>query len=80
VRAGDASRARAELARARVDAAADPESRISLAYDEAFVLLLLGDREAARERLEVYLAQRPALRGALARDPLVRELAPTGAP
>ncbi|HEV3051674.1 MAG TPA: hypothetical protein VGX50_15320, partial [Longimicrobium sp.] len=50
VRAGDASRARAELARARVDAAADPESRISLAYDEAFVLLLLGDREAARER------------------------------
>jgi hypothetical protein len=62
------------MARARIDAAADPESRVSLAYDEAFVLLLLGDRPAARERLEVYLAQRPALRGLMARDPLVRAL------
>jgi DNA-binding SARP family transcriptional activator/TolB-like protein len=73
-RAGDGDRARAEMARARLDAALDPESRVSLAYDEAFLLLLLGDRPGARERLEVYLAQRPTLRGALARDPLVRAL------
>ena len=79
-RAGDAQRARAVMARARIDAAADPESRVSLAYDEAFVLLLLDDRPAARERLEVYLAQRPALRGLMARDPLVRALlTPAGA-
>lgn len=73
-RAGDADRARAVLARARVDAAADPEGRVSLAYDEAVLLLLLGDRAAARERLDVYLAQRPGARAALARDPLVRPL------
>ncbi|HEY0018419.1 MAG TPA: BTAD domain-containing putative transcriptional regulator [Longimicrobium sp.] len=73
-RAGDAARARAELARARVDAALEPESRVSLAYDEAYLLLLLGDRAGARERLDAYLAQRPALRGLLARDPMVREL------
>jgi DNA-binding SARP family transcriptional activator/TolB-like protein len=79
-RAGDADRARAELARARVDAAADPESRIALAYDEAWVLLLLGDTASARERLEVYLAQRPALRQLLARDPLVRTLLTGPAP
>jgi DNA-binding SARP family transcriptional activator/TolB-like protein len=74
-RAGDAARARAERAGAGVDAAADSESRIAVAYDEAWVLLMLGDHAAARERLEVYLAQRsPAVRRALARDPLVRTL------
>jgi DNA-binding SARP family transcriptional activator/TolB-like protein len=73
-RAGDARRARAELARARVDAAANPEARVSLAYDEAVVLLLLGEREAARARLREYLAQRPALRSMILRDPFVGPL------
>ena len=79
-RAGDAQRARAELARARVDAAVNPESRVSLAYDEAVVLLLLGEREAARARLREYLAQRPALRSMILRDPFVGPLlTPSGA-
>ncbi|HEX6371415.1 MAG TPA: BTAD domain-containing putative transcriptional regulator [Longimicrobium sp.] len=73
-RAGDTARARAELDRARLDAAGDPEARVSLPYDEANVLLLMGDVQGARARMEVYLAQRPSLRGILARDPLVRAL------
>jgi hypothetical protein len=80
-RAGDADRARAELARARVNAAADYELRVSLAYDEAVLLRLLGDRQGARERLEVFLAQFPSERAAKARDPLVHGLlTPAGAP
>jgi DNA-binding SARP family transcriptional activator/TolB-like protein len=73
-RAGDAGRARAALDRARLDAAVDPQARVSLIYDEILVLLQLGDRDQARERLEVYLAQRPDQRPMLARDPLLREL------
>ncbi|WP_420127529.1 BTAD domain-containing putative transcriptional regulator [Longimicrobium sp.] len=73
-RAGQADSARAVLARARLDAAADPESRVSMPYDEAYILLLLGERAQARERLEVYLAQRPEMRAFTARDPLMREL------
>ena len=73
-RAGHAGRARAELARARVQAAPDYELRVSLAYDEAVLLRLLGDHQAARERLEVFLAQFPAERAAKARDPLVQGL------
>ena len=73
-RGGDVSRARATLDRARVDAAADPDARVSLLYDEAYLLLLLGDRPAARERLGVYLAQRPWARQFAARDPLLRGL------
>ena len=73
-RAGDAQRARAELARARVDAARDPDARVSLLYDEAYLLLLLGEPDAARGRLDVYLAQRPWMRDFAARDPLLREL------
>jgi DNA-binding SARP family transcriptional activator/TolB-like protein/tetratricopeptide (TPR) repeat protein len=77
-RAGDAERARAEMARARLDAALDPEARVSVVYDEAHLYLLLGDRARARERLDVYLAQRPAIRALMARDPLVRALSPAG--
>ncbi|HEX2208060.1 MAG TPA: hypothetical protein VHG93_10295, partial [Longimicrobium sp.] len=74
--------ARAVLARARVDAAVDPESRISIPYDEAVLLMLLGDRAQARERLQVYVALRPSMREIVDRDPLVRPLTapdPTGA-
>jgi DNA-binding SARP family transcriptional activator/TolB-like protein len=79
-RAGDAERARAELSRARLQAAPDAAMRTSLAFDEAVILLLLGDRPAARERLEVYLAQSPGARATVARDPLVRTLLATSAP
>jgi DNA-binding SARP family transcriptional activator/TolB-like protein/tetratricopeptide (TPR) repeat protein len=74
VRAGDAGRARAVLARARLDAAVDPESQISLVYDEARLLLLLGDSAEARRRLDVYLAQRPSLRDLVRSDPLLAPL------
>jgi DNA-binding SARP family transcriptional activator/TolB-like protein len=68
-RAGLADSARAVMARARVDAANDPGGRISLALEEAHVLLRLGDRDGARERLDVYLAQLPMVRPLLERNP-----------
>ncbi|HST61043.1 MAG TPA: hypothetical protein VLK84_20230 [Longimicrobium sp.] len=73
-RAGQADGARSLLARARAAAGADPELHLSLGYDEAVVLLLLGERGAARERLDQVLARRPALRPFASRDPLLREL------
>ncbi len=73
-RAGHADSARAVLARARRDAASDSASRVSLAYDEAYVLLVLGERGAARRRLDEYAAARPELRAYLPRDPLFRDL------
>jgi tetratricopeptide (TPR) repeat protein len=73
-RAGDADSARAVMARARLDAATDPGGRISLALEEAYVLVLLGDRRGARERLDVYLAQLPMVRPLLERDPLLTPL------
>jgi DNA-binding SARP family transcriptional activator/TolB-like protein len=73
-RAGDAARARSELDRARAWAAGDTASRADLAYDEAYLLLALGERDAARRRLVAYLEARPAMRPFLARDPLFRTL------
>jgi len=73
-RAGDAARARAELARARALAGEDTAVTIPMAYDAASVLLALGDTSGARARLEEYLGARPALRPLLARDPLFQEL------
>jgi DNA-binding SARP family transcriptional activator/TolB-like protein len=75
-RAGDTARARAELARARVDAALDPDARVSLLPDEAYLLNLLGERAAAVERLRVYLAQRPQDRALFEREPMLRSLLP----
>jgi hypothetical protein len=54
--------------------AGDTAATVSLAYDEACVLMLLGDREAARARLEVFLAAFPTYRTSLRRDPLFRGL------
>ena len=82
-RAGQADSARAVIARARAEAAGDPALRVSLAYDEAYVRLRLGEREAARRLLDEYVAARPTLRSFIARDPLFRELctpAPPGGP
>ena len=73
-RAGEADSARAVLARARRIVRGD--DAVSLDYDEAYVRLVLGEREAARRLLDGVLARRPALRPFAARDPLLRELVP----
>jgi DNA-binding SARP family transcriptional activator/TolB-like protein len=78
-RAGDARRARAEGARARREVGSDAELRLSLAYDEAYVRLRLGERDAARRLLDELVAARPPLGPYLRRDPLFRELF-TGSP
>jgi hypothetical protein len=61
-------------ARLRPRAAADPEFRIPLLYDEAYVALLIGDRAGARRLLDAYLAERPALRPSITRDGVFRDL------
>jgi DNA-binding SARP family transcriptional activator/TolB-like protein len=73
-RAGERDSARAVLARARGEAGDDRELRLSLAYDEASVHLLLGERNAARRLLDSLVAARPELAGFIGRDPLFREL------
>jgi len=73
-RAGDAARARAEVARARREVGSDADLRLSLAYDEAYVRLRLGERDAARRLLDELIAARPPLGNYLRRDPLFREL------
>ncbi|MFL5537368.1 MAG: BTAD domain-containing putative transcriptional regulator [Longimicrobiaceae bacterium] len=73
-RAGDAARARAEVARAPAAVGGDADLRLSLAYDEAYVRLRLGERDAARRLLDELVAARPPLGPYLRRDPLFREL------
>ncbi|HET7464922.1 MAG TPA: hypothetical protein VFJ82_27005, partial [Longimicrobium sp.] len=79
-RAGERDSARAVLARARAMVAGDPERTLDLAYDEAYVLLLLGEPEAARAKLAEVLAHRSWLRDFARRDPLFRELFTPQAP
>ncbi len=71
-RAGDTARARAELARARRATAGARSLQLDLAYDEACLLLTLGEREAAAGRLRELAAARPVLAPLLRRDPLFR--------
>ena len=73
-RAGQRDSARAVLARVRAQAGDDRDLRLSLAYDEAYVRLLLGERDAARRLLDTLVAARPALAGFIGRDPLFRGL------
>ena len=75
-RAGQRDTARAELARALRATAGDSGLRLDLAYDEAYLLLVLGERERARELLRALIAARPVLASPLARDPLFTELRP----
>jgi hypothetical protein len=75
-RAGDVQRARAELARAHRDIRSQPELRVDLAYDEAYLRLVLGERAAAASLLRYYLAAKPELASYLARDPLFTGVAP----
>jgi tetratricopeptide (TPR) repeat protein len=74
-RGGQTDSARAMLARARKEAAADPQLRVSLAYDEAIVYLRLGHPDSARALLEWNFRRRPANRAFAARDPLLRGMA-----
>jgi TolB-like protein len=79
-RAGDTERARAVLARARREVEGNEELRLALAFDEAYVRLLLGERAEARRLLDELVAARPALRGYVERDPLFRALFTPAAP
>jgi hypothetical protein len=73
-RAGAADSARAVLARAREEAGADLDARVSFLYDEAYATLLMGDRAGARRLIEAYLAARPELREYVARKAALRSL------
>lgn len=71
-RAGRNDSARAVLARARTMVGADAELRLALAYDEAYVRLLLGERDEGMRLLDELVRARPALGPFLERDPLFR--------
>ena len=73
-RAGERDSARAVLARAHAEVKSDPESRASFAYDEAHVLLFLGDRPGAIEAIRELLSIQPQMRRSVANDHLFRML------
>ena len=66
-RAGAVDSARRLLQRSRADANTDPTHDI--AYNEAIMYTLLGDKGAAVDQLKVYLAANPARRKGFADDP-----------
>jgi serine/threonine protein kinase/tetratricopeptide (TPR) repeat protein len=66
--------ARAEIARAIRATQGDTSLRLDLAYDEAYLRLVLGEPDRATELLRGLLNARPVLRPLLARDPLFRNL------
>jgi eukaryotic-like serine/threonine-protein kinase len=73
-RAGDAESARAVAHRARSSVSADADVRIDLLYDEAYLHLVLGERNEAIRLLSDYLAARPSLRGLVSRHPRWRPI------
>jgi hypothetical protein len=73
-RAGMRDSALAIVRQARIDANDDPELVLALAYDEAYVSLLLGDRSTALHRLREYIGGKPHLRQYLAGDIQFRRL------
>jgi serine/threonine protein kinase/tetratricopeptide (TPR) repeat protein len=75
-RAGDRGLAREELNRAIQATRSDSALRLDLAYDEAYLRFLLGERERAVELLRQLVTARPVLRPLIARDPLFRGLYP----
>jgi len=77
-RAGDADSARAVVARARREVAADPDLGPSLDYDEAWVRLMLGDTAGARALAARAMRSQPALQTYLLRDPFIRSLSQPG--
>jgi serine/threonine-protein kinase len=73
-RVGRREQARSELAAARRAVENDTTLARDLGYDEAYLRLVLGERERAATLLREYLRARPLARDYLARDPLLREL------
>lgn len=73
-RAGLQDSARAVVARVRTAVAPDRELRLSFAYDDAYVSLLLGEKEAAIRQLAAYADGQPHLRQYLSRDIQFRAL------
>jgi DNA-binding SARP family transcriptional activator/TolB-like protein len=74
-RSGDERRARSLLARAHRQAGADPTVKLALAYDEAYLRLLLGQKEMAFQLLTGYVRSRGRdLKGYALRDPHFRTL------
>ncbi|HYR12061.1 MAG TPA: BTAD domain-containing putative transcriptional regulator [Longimicrobium sp.] len=71
-RAGERDSARALVARARAATRDEPELRVSLLYDEAYVQWLLGDVGRAAALLDTFATAQPGLRDYLTRDPLFR--------
>jgi len=76
-RAGRPDIARTELARATRATAGDSSLRLDLAYDEAYLRLVLGERQRAEDLLRRLIDARPVLRPYLARDPLFQDLGVT---
>ncbi len=73
-RAGHRDTARAELARARRATDGDSSLRLDLSYDEAYLLLTLGEADQARRLLRALVTARPLLGPLLAKDPLFEPL------
>lgn len=73
-RAGQRDTARAVVAWARRKVDGNPGLSVDLDYDEAYVRLSLGERDAAIRLLQAYLAARPRMRPYVARDPLFATL------
>jgi hypothetical protein len=73
-RAGQRDTARAVVAWARRKVGGNPSLSVDLDYDEAYVRLSLGERDAAIRLLQAYLAARPRMRPYVARDPLFATL------
>lgn len=73
-RAGQTRVAREEIARARRATAGDSALRLDLAYGEAYVHLLLGERTQAVMLLRGLIAARPVLRARVLRDRLLQSI------
>ncbi len=72
-RSGLADSARAVIRRTRA-AATNPAAQSSLDYDEAYVRLLLGERDIALQLLAKCLRRRPENRAYVAESPWFRAL------
>jgi eukaryotic-like serine/threonine-protein kinase len=73
-RAGDRDSARAVVAWAHRTVGSDANLNTDLDYDEAYVQLALGNRDATLQLLARYLAARPAMKPYIRRDPLFTTL------
>jgi serine/threonine protein kinase/tetratricopeptide (TPR) repeat protein len=68
-RAGRADSARAVARRARAEIRKGSELDMDVRYEEAYLHLLLGERDSALSLLAEYVGERPPLRGLVARHP-----------